>query len=96
MAVTNAELIENATIALMMEGKIGKGEEIHTYAHWKELGYQVKKGEKAVAKFQVWKPSKRKPVEGEPERAEARPRMFRKMASFFSTAQVDPITQPTT
>jgi hypothetical protein len=95
MAVTNAELIENATIALMMEGKIGKGEEIHTYAHWKELGYQVKKGEKAVAKFQVWKPSKRKPVEGEPERKDARPRMFKKMAAFFSTTQVEQIQSAT-
>ena len=30
-------------------------EEIHTYAAWKELGYQVQKGQKAVAKITIWK-----------------------------------------
>lgn len=28
-------------------------EPIHTYQKWKELGYQVRRGEKAIAKFQI-------------------------------------------
>ena len=28
---------------------------IHTYQKWKELGYQVRRGEKAIAKFPIWK-----------------------------------------
>ena len=30
-------------------------EPIHTYNGWKELGYQVKKGEHAKAQFPIWK-----------------------------------------
>lgn len=30
-------------------------EAIHTYKGWQELGYQVKKGEKAIAAFKIWK-----------------------------------------
>lgn len=35
-------------------------EEIHTYAAWKKLGYQVKKGQKAVASFTIWKYAEKK------------------------------------
>lgn len=30
-------------------------EDIHTFQAWKKLGYCVKKGEKAVAQFYIWK-----------------------------------------
>lgn len=30
-------------------------EDIHTFARWKQLGYSVKKGEKAVAMITIWK-----------------------------------------
>ena len=33
---------------------------MHTYATWKKLGYQVKKGEKSKHKIPVWKPSTKK------------------------------------
>lgn len=63
-------------------------EPIHTYATWKEMGFQVQKGEKAVAKFPVWKyTSKRNEETGEEENAH----MFMKVASFFRLAQVAPI-----
>ena len=57
--MTNNAIIERAKNQLFAEGKIGSStvttehgevevpEEIHTYAMWKSLGYQVKKGEKA-------------------------------------------------
>ena len=63
-------------------------EEIHSYARWKEIGYQVTKGQKAVAKFPVWKHTVRKPKEDEEE---GRERMFMRETSFFSRSQVEPV-----
>lgn len=63
-------------------------EEIHTYAKWKEMGYQVQKGQKAVAQFSIWKyTSKRNEETNEEENA----KMFMKMASFFRAEQVEKI-----
>lgn len=33
---------------------------LHTYAQWKKLGYQVKKGEKSKHRISVWKRSIKK------------------------------------
>ena len=71
------------------EVEVKETEQIHTYAAWKELGYQVQKGQKAVAKFPVWKYTSKKNEEtGEEEKAH----MFMKTASFFRLEQVAPIT----
>ena len=35
--------------------EIPEPEAIHTYNGWKELGFQVKKGEHAKAQFPIWK-----------------------------------------
>ena len=71
------------------EVEVKETEQIHTYAAWKELGYQVQKGQKAVAKFPVWKYTSKKNEEtGEEENAH----MFMKTASFFRLEQVAPIT----
>lgn len=61
-------------------------EEIHTYSRWASLGYQVKKGEKAVSQFMIWKYVKKKKKETDEEN-EAR--MFMKRASFFKRSQVE-------
>ena len=68
--MTNAMIILLESVKLMEQGIIkGSGikgltpegkeielpEAIHTYQTWKQLGFQVKKGEKAVAQFPVWK-----------------------------------------
>lgn len=74
-------------------------EPIHTFQHWKELGYSVKKGEHAVAKFLIWKhTSKVKEMEMQnvdTGATESVPyndkRMFMKMSSFFRECQVEPI-----
>lgn len=74
-------------------------EPIHTYQRWKEYGYQVKKGEKAIAKIQIWKPYAKKEEQektSETERVELselfkQRRMFMKTAAFFSESQVQPI-----
>lgn len=64
---------------------------IHTYARWRELGYQVKKGEKAVASFPIWKYSKRKPKNMDEEEAQAKGFCFMKLSYWFTEEQVMPI-----
>lgn len=60
-------------------------EQIHTYEAWKELGYQVKRGQKAKCSFTIWKYTQ-KEKDGEKEE-----RMFMKKASFFTFDQVEAI-----
>lgn len=98
--MTNAEIIYNARMQLAKEGKLkvdaeGQPEEIHTYNHWKKLGFYVLRGEKAVCKLNIWKPvpgKGRKPdpdeEQGEDKQAPA-PWMIPKTAFFFSRSQVD-------
>lgn len=72
-------------------------EAIHTYQTWKALGYQVKKGSKAVAQFSIWK-YRAKVSEMEMVNAETGnkemvqfddSKMFMKLASWFSASQVE-------
>ena len=67
---------------------------LHTYATWKKLGYQVKKGEKSKHKIPVWKPSTKK-VEVENEDGEKEEvdngRYFLKLSAFFTQEQVERI-----
>ena len=67
---------------------------LHTYATWKKLGYQVKKGEKSEHKIPVWKPSTKK-VEVENEDGEKEEvdngRYFLKLSAFFTQEQVERI-----
>ena len=66
-------------------------EPIHTYAKWKELGYQVRRGEKSEIKIQVWK--YRGKIQHDEESGEdvETGKCFMKVASFFTRAQVDAI-----
>lgn len=76
------------------EGKpvqIQETEAIHTYNAWKELGYQVQKGQKAVAQFVIWKYKKDKLETEADGLVEAKGTMFMKKASFFTKAQVQAI-----
>ena len=63
-------------------------EEIHTYATWKSMGFQVQKGQKAVASFAIWKHTIRKAKTEDEEDKES---MFLKVSSFFKRSQVAPI-----
>lgn len=75
--------------AINMKGEevtVRETEEIHTFAGWKELGYCVKKGEKAKAKIIIWKhTSKHNEETGQEENV----KMFMKNASFFARSQVE-------
>ena len=62
-------------------------ETIHTFQTWKAKGFCVKKGEKAVAQFYIWKCVSKK-AENSEEMDEEQKRMFMKKASFFSASQV--------
>ena len=77
------ETIQGKKIQLM------EPEEIHTFQAWKSLGYSVKKGEKAVAKFTIWKATENK----DPDEENPEIKMFLKMSAFFSAAQVEKTNQ---
>jgi predicted transcriptional regulator len=67
------------------EKRLMEPEEIHTFSAWKALGYGVKRKEKAVAKFPIWKYVEKK-KEAEEQEEE---RVFLKMSCFFSFSQVE-------
>jgi hypothetical protein len=61
---------------------------IHTYNGWKELGYQVKKGQHAIATFPIWKYSGKKDEEtGE----EVGGKCYQRKAFWFTADQVERI-----
>lgn len=59
-------------------------EQIHTFAEWKSRGYKVIKGQKAIAKFPIWIPSKRKTEDGKTEI-----KFWLKNSAWFSESQVE-------
>lgn len=76
----NAEIIRTA------QALHNVTEEVHTYARWKSMGYQVKRGSKALFKTTIWKYTSRKNDDGDTES-----HMFMKSASFFGRSQVEKI-----
>lgn len=81
--------------------KMPKIQPIHTYNAWKSLGYQVKKGEKAVVKFAVWhwsikKNGKMEEVENEENtpdlsKEKTKGRCYMRVSAFFTDEQVEKI-----
>ena len=63
---------------------------LHTYAVWKSLGYQVKKGEHSIIKLTIWK-HVTKTTTDEDGNETTNARMFPKLSHFFSWDQVQPI-----
>lgn len=51
MAITNKEIMA----LFRIENDIPEDEPLYTFARWKSMGYQVKKGEKAKYKVALWK-----------------------------------------
>lgn len=85
------------------EVEIKETEEIHTYKEWQNLGMQVQKGQKAVAKFTIWmftdKPSKAAlaaAAAAGKEEVDADPHYYMKEAAFFSASQVAPAEEKKT
>ena len=64
-------------------------EQIHTYNGWKDLGYQVKRGEHAKATFPIWKYSGKKDEEtGEQTDGHC----FLKKSFWFTFDQVEKVS----
>ena len=66
-------------------------EELHTFQAWKALGFTVKKGQKSIARFPVWKYAVKVKANEDGTEAEPEGRMFMKTACFFSASQVERI-----
>lgn len=80
------------------ERQVMMPEEIKTFDAWKREGYIVRKGEHAVARFQIWMPKKDKKKteadadkEGTGEDAEMKAKGFYKKVAFFFT--IDQVKQ---
>ena len=69
-------------------------EAIHTFSHWKHMGFSVKKGEHAVAKFPIWSGTE-KTVRDEDgnETGEKVTKLYMRNAFFFTAAQVEPLKE---
>lgn len=68
--------------------EIFEPEEIHTYRGWKECNRQVKKGEKAISTFLIWKHTTKKPKEQDEEEKES---MFMTKSFWFKESQTEEI-----
>ena len=68
-----------------------EAEDIPTFQRWKALGYQVRKGEHAVADFSIWKYTTRVTSTEDEENAQESGYCFLKRSFWFSASQVDPI-----
>ena len=93
MAITNKEII-----SLEMATR-GIEEEVHTFAMWKSLGYQVKKGEKALFQTMLWKMKKGKKQDDNNEEQQDDKEVkkynnfFMAKSSLFGRSQVELISQ---
>lgn len=68
--------------------EIPEVEPIHTYNGWKELGYQVKKGEHAKAQFPIWKWKGQK----NEETGEEGGNCYQRKAFWFTFDQVEQVS----
>ena len=76
---------------LTPDGKeVDMPEPIHTFQAWKSLGYKVKAGEHAIAKFPIWKYTSKK-VEDENGEEINKDKMIMKTACFFKKSQVEKV-----
>ena len=85
MATTNKEIIMAEVLTR------GITEDVHTYSMWKSLGYQVKKGEKALFQTMLWKKqpkqSKKDDTENKVENSENEESKEKKNNDYFFLAK---------
>lgn len=68
---------------------------LHTYAEWKRLGYQVKKGSKSLFMARIWKPRKGKNKEEQEDNEntiEIKKNFIKVNAYFFGASQVEKLS----
>ena len=79
--------MSNAEILRSERALRGIEEECHTYDRWKRMGYQVRRGSKALFACMIWKCV----TKTDAESGEQSSRMFMHKAWFFGRSQVDAI-----
>ena len=83
MATTNTQIIETYKAA----HNIPISTPLYTYAVWRSMGYQVKKGEKCRHRVCLWKYGEKKIEQDGQERTVGR--CFHKTMSLFEMSQVE-------
>lgn len=80
-------------VATQQDEEIDEIQPLRTFAAWKSLGYKVKKGEKAIAKFPIWKFIVNAKTDGveidENGDIIGQGKMFMKTSAFFTDTQVE-------
>lgn len=81
---------QQRVIQAAMESGLDVNETFYTYQEWKKRGYQVKKGEKASLKVELWIPKKKKDKaeDNDQENKEETHRFFTRVTSLFTSEQV--------
>jgi len=82
--MTNAQLISQAC------HDRGITEPVHTFAYWKQIGFNVRRGEHALMKIYIWKGIQHETKS--PEGPTVEDIIFMKKAAFFGRSQVEPIS----
>jgi antirestriction protein ArdC len=85
MKMTNQEIIEKEKMINGIDC------EAHTYAGWLQLGYRVKKGEKATFKTSIWNKTNKKNKDAEENKEEGSGYYYMKLSHFFTIHQVEKI-----
>lgn len=89
--MTNREIIAAEWLQLVLDNKISEDESIHTFATWNYYGYTVKKGQKAIARFSIWKYVKDK--KATEKRGEETTKCVLVNSCFFASHQVEKKTK---
>jgi antirestriction protein ArdC len=84
----------NAMIIELYKAENGIKCPLHTYAKWKSLGYQVKKGEKSEHRITIWKGCTKKTHDEESNVEIVSSKVIMKTACFFTMNQVEKIENP--
>ena len=87
--MTNNQILEQVTAQAVESGIINESEQLHTFQHWKEYGYSVRKGEHAKVTTKLWKCTSRKKDDEEVQTD----RWFMTKAFLFSSSQVERLQQ---
>lgn len=80
--------MKNVDIVAAAAIENGITETVNTYQEWKRLGFQVRKGSKALFKTSIWLPCKNKKSD---DTDEENGNFFLKNSAFFGLSQVDKI-----
>jgi hypothetical protein len=83
--MTNSEIIEKEKMFNGIDC------EAHTYAGWLQIGYQVKKGEKASFSTKIWNRGNKKENNNEEVKQEGTGYYYMKLSHFFTINQVEKI-----